>query len=532
MGYISKDIAVINEPKIVSLSALPNFVQFASKPANKTILELNIQVNAVQTTPVNRTVLNITTSAGELHSFRGTTNPVEVGGNVFFISTETSDTAENLRQALLSDAWVRANFEIVTPFIWSGGSPVNGSVLNIKSKGAGVDFQISVTAPNNIGNSAYLISWVNSTTVNNDSISGEANTAEIEIDLYTNPDVFLGEDDRPITAAKIGSYLTTLSKTYAGSPLWFELNALFSQYPTYNLPPVSGWADTGTLTAYRFVAKVKGTNSFSFYQSNALYVLTGYGRATDELDLEDFVYSTGSVKLLSNKPTTPYVKGQREYLNFIFRDTQRGIVSPLNFEIGVIYRAYSTAGDFLGSLTSQKQSRGLFNMVNTCALNIDALLELYPNAGRVKVALSRGVAIVSNDLEYVILPECLHKLNQFTFLNRLGGWDAFNLDAESISEIKPTSSTYNKTLTPSHKKGEGVEMVYATALSVPYTVEGAPVSDDVAEWLKEMAAARVVLNNEGEYIIVEDFELKPDPKNKNMHVPKIKYRLSENYTND
>lgn len=532
MGYISKDIAVINEPKIVSLSALPNFVQFASKPANKTILELNIQVVAIPTTPVNRTVLNITTSAGELHSFRGTINPVEVGGNVFYISTETSDTAENLRQALLSDAWIRANFEIVTPFTWSGGSPVNGSVLNIKSKGAGADFQISVTAPNNIGNSAYSFTWISPNTFNNDSISGEANTAEIEIDLYTNPAVFLGEDDRPINAARIGTYLTTLSKTYAGSPLWFELNALFSQYPTYNLPPSTGWGNTGTISAYRFIAKIKGINSFSFYQSNALYVLTGYGRATDEIDLNDYIYNSDEIKLLTNKPATPYIRGQKEYLNFLFKDTQRGLTTPLEFELNVIYRAYTTAGDFLGSIKADGKGRASFDIVNTCALKIDALLDIYPNAGRVKVALSRGSAIVSNDLEYIILPECLHKLNQFTFLNRLGGWDAFNLDAESISEIKPTSSTYNKTLTPSHKKGEGVEMVYATALSVPYTVEGAPVSDDVAEWLKEMAAARVVLNNEGEYIIVEDFELKPDPKNKNMHVPKIKYRLSENYTND
>lgn len=532
MGYISKDIAVISEPKIVALSALPNFVQFSSKPSAKTLLELNVQINAVPTTPVNRTVLNITSIAGELHSFRGTADPVEAGGNVFYISEETSDTAENLRQAMLTDAWIKANFEVVTPFLWAGGSPVNGSVLNIKSKGAGSEFQITVVAPNNIGNSAYLISWVNATTVNNDSISGEASTAEIEIDLYTNPDVFLGEDDRPVTTAKIGTYLTTLSKTYAGAPLWFELNALFSQYPTYNLPPALDWGDTGTVSVYRFIAKVKAVNSFSFYQSNALYVVTGYGRATDEIDLDNYVYSTGTVKLLTNKPTTPYIKGQKEYLNFIFKDVQRGIPAPVEFELGIHYRAYTTAGDFLGSLTAQQRSRGLLNMANTCALNIDAILDAYPNAGRVKVGLSRGAAIVSNDLEYIILPECLHKLNQFTFLNRLGGWDAFNADAESISEIKPTSSTYNKTLTPNHTKGEGVEMVYATSLNVPFTLECAPVSDDVAEWLKEMAAARVVLNNEGEYIIVEDFELKPDPKNKNMHVPKIKYRLSENYTND
>lgn len=637
MGYTSKDIAIISEPKIVSLSALPNFVQFASKPSAKTILELNIKINILPmwrgysyysetgervdipkhiqgaqvwlssrlipvtagqtftykgaavpasfcaffnasgglvstfqtsggtysgtvpagavslglstnttidpnpTLTINganvlavkdetRTVLNLTQNDGTLHQFSGTSDESRVGGNIFYIAAETSDTAENLRQALLSDPWIKANYDVVIPFSWSGASPVNGDTLNIKAKLAGQDLKINVVAPNNIG--AYNITWVEQNSINNDSISGEANTAEIELDLYTNPDVFLGEDDRPVSTAKIGSYLTTLSKTYAGAPLWFELNALFSQYPTYNLPPSSGWGNTGTVSVYRFIAKIKAVNSFSFYQSNALYVVTGYGRATDDINVDEYVYYSGMVKLLTDKPATPYIKGQREYINFLFKDDQRGLSNPVNFEIGVIYRAYSTAGDFLGSVTTQHQGRAQFNISNTCALDLNGILSAYPNAGRVKVALSRGSAIVSNDLEYIILPECLHKLNQFTFLNRLGGWDVFNMDAESISEIKPTSTTYNKTLTPSHVKGEGVEMVYATSLSVPYTVEGAPVSDDVAEWLKEMAAARVVLNNEGDYIIVEDFELKPDPKNKNMHVPKIKYRLSENYTND
>lgn len=535
MGYISKDIAVISEPKVVTLSALPNFVQFESKPSAKTLLELNIKVNALPSTPsvATRTVLNITSSAGEVHTFKGTTNVNEVGGNIYYISTDVSDTAENLRQALLADAWVRANFEIVTPFNWAGNSPTNGSTINIKSKAAGQDFQITVQAPNNIGNTAYTISWVSATTTNNDSISGEASTAEIELDLYTSPDVFLGEDDRPINADKIGHYLTTLSKTYAGSPMWFELNALFSQYPTYNLPPSSfGWFNTGTVNVYRFVAKVRAVNSFAFYQSNALYVLNGYGRATDDINLDEYTYGASNIKLLTNKPRTPYVRGQREYLNFIFKDDQRDADQPLNFDLRVVYRAYSTAGDFLGQIYAHDAPRTSFSVVNTCVLNIDALLDLYPFAGIVKVALARGTSVVSSDLEYLIRPECLHKLQQFSFLNRLGGWDAVNLDAAELNEIKPASTTYNKTLTPAHKKGDSVETVYATTLANPFTVEGAPVTDDVAEWLKELAAARVILNNDGEYIIVEDFELKPDPKNKNMHVPKIKYRLSENYTND
>jgi len=535
MGYISKNIATIKEPDIISLSSLPNFVQFSSKPSVKTILELNLKINVVPTTPdiPTRTILNITSSTGEVRSFRGSTSAAEVGGNVYYISTDTTDTAENLRQALISDPWIKSNFDVVVPFTWANDAPVNGSTLNIKAKGAGTEFLITVTAPSNTGNSAYLITWVDNTSVNNDSISGEAATAEIDLDVYMDPAVFLGADDRPLSASKIGRYLTTLSKTYAGYPLWFELNTLLNQYPGYNLPNVAaGWFNTGTVSAYRFFAKVKNINSFSFYQSNALYVVNGFASITEDIEMSDYVYSGANFKLLSNKPRTPYIRGQREYLNFILKDDQRESVYPLEFSLRVIYRAYTTAGDFLGEYYAHEQNRANFNIVNTCVLSVDTVLDLYPNAGVVKVSLARNTAIISNDLELEILPPALHTLQQFTFLNKLGGWDSFNMDSAHSQEVKPESLKYNKTLTPSFKKGDSLETVYNTKLNNSFTVEGAPVYDDVAEWLKELAGAKVVLNNEGFYIIVESFEMIIDPKSQDMQRPKIKYRLSENFEND
>lgn len=632
MGYISKNIANIEEPKIVTLSALPNFVQFSSKPVTSTPLELNIKVltdgplwvrktfydgngaridishldgseswrtskkiyiggrtgqtftytgtcilpafcvffdiegavvgtfrddasytgtfpagaafvavsayNTANPTLVvaganllvdTSNEIKIISTDGTARIFKGTANEVEVGGNVYYLSPSLSDTAENIRQALLSDPWIKANFDVVIPFNWVGASPVNGSVINIKSKILGKEANIDIEVnPLN-----FLINWVNQISISGDTISGEASTAEIELDVYVDADIFLGEDDRPITTAKIGHYLTTLSKTYTGSPLWFELNALFAQYPSFNLPPASsGWFNTGTSSVYRFIAKVKAVNSFSFYQSNALYVINGYGRVTDEINLEEYIYGGIRIKLLTNKPRTPYIRGQREYLNFILKDDQRGVNSPIEYVLRVCYQAYSTAGDYLGEVFAQPKARAEFQMVNTCVLTIDEVLDQYPTAGLIKVMLSRDGVIISNALEYTILPECLHTLQQFSFLNRLGGWDAFNFDAAEIDEIKPESTTYNKTLTPDHKKGDSLETVYSTSLANPYTIEGAPVYDDVAEWLKELAAAKVILNNNGEYVILEDFELKRDPAKKNMQTLKVKYRLSENYTND
>ena len=531
MGYISKDIAVITEPDIVTLSAVPNFVQFASKPADKMYLEVNIQVNVTPSTSgviPSLTLIQITDASGFPHTYRGTTNTEGVGGSTFYVSNETSDTAENLRQVLLADKWFSANFEAVIPFLWQDGNLRNGAVLNIKSKGAGTDFNIGIEAPNNAGNAAYTFTWINRISRNNDSISGEASTAEVDLDIYVVPDVFLGQDDKPITPARLGKYVTTLQKTYAGVPVWFELNTLFSQYGGYNLPPgTSGWFDTGTSRVYRFTAKVKALNSFYFYQSNALYVLHGHGLASEGPDLSRYVYNGNTIKLLTDKPRTPYIRGQKEYLNFIFSDPQRGVSQPIDFTLRIAYRVYSTSDMYLGTVYGQEKARADFWVVNTCQLDIDAVLDQYPTAGIIRVALARGTALVSNDLEYTIRPECLHMLRQFSFINRLGGWDAFNFDAGIKDEIKPSVDTYNKTITPLYQKGDSIETVYNTTLANTITVEGAPVTDDVAIWLKQLAAARVILDSDGNYIIIEDFTLQVTAANKNMHKPTIKYRLSE-----
>jgi len=532
MGYISKDIAVITEPKIITLSAAPNFVQFASKPAVKTFLEINVAVNITQAAAdiPTATILRLTEPSGIVHAFHGSTDPDEVGGSVYFVAPTVSDTAENLRQVLIANRWIAANFKIILPAVWTGSALVNGTTLNIKSKGTGAAFNITIAAPNNTANVAYTITPVAAVSINNDSISGEDSTAEIELDVYTAPAVFLGEEDRPTTAAKIGTFAIPLQKTYAGQPLWFELNALNAQYGGFNLPPASGWFNTGTVRVYRFAAKVRGLNSFTFYQSSALFVLNGYGPASEDKDLTPYIYDNNVVKLLTNKPRTPYVKGQKEFLNFIFKDPTRG--TGAEFTLQVAYRMYSTSDKFLGVVYSGAVLRSALSIVNTCVLNIDAALLAHPTAGIVRVSLARGTTYASESLEYTIRPDGLHDLTEFSFLNRLGGWDSFNFDSLGRNEIKPQQDTFNKTVTPEYKKGDSIETVYTVSLLSTYTVEGAPVSDEVAEWLKELAAARVVLDGGGNYVIKDDFTLTVSSTSRNMQIPTIKYRLSETYTND
>lgn len=654
MGYVSKDIAVISEPKILTLASLPNFITFASKPHTPTYYEFNIQINAstslnllnpntvtdgyyvdpgtgnitaiagygasdfinvksntqytgtsnhgntfrtvafydaskVRISGINTSINTFTTPAGTayvrvslygpahpstpqaydqqgvfegtdpvftpwtgitdddieehsllritipdgtLYNFQGTTNPVDVGGAVFYVSGDKANTAENLRLALLNNSWIAANFDVRVPFTWIGVTPINGRVVNLKSKGAGADYNIIIEAPNNAGNLAYTLTPVNDNSSNGDSITGEASATEIELDVYTDPAVFLGQDDRPVSNDQIGTFAISLQKTYAGLPLWFELNSVFQHFAGYSIPPSApGWFDTGTVRAYRFVAKVKAVDSYAFYQSSALFVINGYGKASDPINLEDYTYGKGVFKLLTNKPRTTYVRGQKEFINFIYSDAQRGTDQAVTFDLRVSYRVYSSGNTYLGTVYGQSRNSASLGIVNTCVLDIDAVIDTYPKAGIIRIALARGSALLSQEIEYEVRPECLHKLTQFIFLNRLGGWDAFNFDAKPEGEIKPDIQTFSKVITPSYTKATGLETVYATNLEDAITIDGAPVTAAVAQWLKELAAARVVLDGDGNYVVIEDFKVKPSDTD-NMQTPTIKYHLSETFTND
>jgi len=244
------------------------------------------------------------------------------------------------------------------------------------------------------------------------------------------------------------------------------------------------------------------------------------------------VYLDSTIQLLTNKPRTTYMRGQREYLNFIAEDPQRGVAEPIDYALRVLYRAYATGGDYLGSMDSDPIERAALNIVNTCALNIDALLDAYPGAGEIKVNLARGSAAVSNSLEYRVLPDCLHVLNPITFLNKLGGWDTYNFDATLQDEIKPTTDTYNRTVTPVNVQEAGDELMHSVSLEDTITIEGSPCTDEVADWLKELATARVLLDKDGNYLVRDDFQLKKTSSAFNMQVPTLKYHLSATYTNE
>lgn len=528
MGYITKDIAQITEPKVVSLAGAPNFVQFASKAAAKTYIDVDVTVNATQDTPIARTTLRVYEANGTVHEFHGTTDPEAVGGSTFYVATDPSDTAENLRQALVSNSWMDANFEVRIPSVINGTNIANGRALSIRGKGAGQDFRLNITAPADVANSAYTITWVSDSSTDGDTIKGNASAVELELDVYEDADIFLGADDRPLDEARLGRKTVSLQKTYTGAPVWFDVNALFANYGAYN-KPTSGWFATGTAKVFRFVAKVRSFNSFTFYQSSALFAINGFSRLSEPIDMGAFIYGNGVARPLSAAPTVPYVRGQAAFLNFIYSDPQRGQSAPVYPAISVAYKVLTRGGNFLATVLRQATTGAALFVVNTVRLQLDEVLDLYPTAGEVHVTISQGGADMTEPLKFRILPDCLHELRDFTFLNKWGGWEVFNFDADERRDVSRSAETYNRTNTPQSSGGN--EHVYAVSVTDTVTIEGAPVSDAVAEWLMEFAASRVIFDRQGRQIIIEDFTLSVSPTAENMQVPTMKYRLNDTYTN-
>lgn len=518
MGYITKNIAQITEPARVSLSARPNFVQFASLPAGKQYIDLSLRVQATQATPAAQTVLRLTEAGGTIHELRGTTNLDNVGGAVFYIAGDPADTAENLRQTLVAIPWVEANFEIRVPAVKQGETIVNGNTLRITGKGAGEDFRLVLSGVE--GQTAYVFDWHSATSNDGDTIKGNASTVDVELDVYENPAAFLEGPDEPTSDAQLGTLALTMQKSYAGSPAWFDLNGAFSKYGGYVLPR-AGWFNTGTAKAFRFIAKVRALTTTNFYISNVLYVLNGYAEAA----LDAFVFRGEQARLLTNAPRTDYRRGQKAYLTVLAAEAARA-----DYVLSIGYSVFTRSGVFLGTQIRQGLNARDLSVTTTAQLEIDAVLDQYPTAGEVHVFLSRNGSAVSNEQVYIVRPECLHDVADFTFLNSLGGWDVFNFDAPISNETRREAETYKRTTTPTSVGGP--EQVYRVDIEDEYLIEGAPVNDEVAEWLKEFAASLVVLAPDGRQIIIDDLVLNRTASNKNMHVPTLRYKYNKTYNNE
>lgn len=512
--------------------------------------ELTVMGNGINSEGKNVTKFTISeTNTGTKHVFRGTTDPKELNDNTFYLGSAGADgnpswsypqIANSLKECLLKNRYLKSNFDISLPFqLDAGGDLVMGTTIKIVSKGYGEMYNFSFEAEDDDLYRYFLETpRFLSKSSSSDAISEGYNNVEIQLDVYKDTGLFPGESGAKIIDS--GSYVTTLSKAYLSAPVWFDLNALKAEKYSDAFLRASGWCDAGTVQDYRFVAKrlIADERYYTndvFYLSDVLYNVTGYGRTLEDNDLSDYVYDANEdnpIKPLTRQPELTHILGQKQYFNFILSDSYHNHATSSPYMMGIRYELFTQSGTPIRRLVQQEEPGKMLNIVNTICLDIDNLLQQYPNTGVVKVCLTRDGRVVSTPLVYNILPAHLYAVRDYAFLNSLGGWSSFNFSESSATDFKSASSTYNRNCLPRFKTGDVIEGVHYKSAEESFTVQTMAVRHEVADWLKEMSVSPAVYElSTGRYIVVDELNVKHSTQDNLVRVD-MKYHYSDSYNSE
>ncbi|WP_101688274.1 hypothetical protein [Dysgonomonas massiliensis] len=484
----------------------------------------------------------------------------ETSDYTYELSEDPIQTAQNLKEALLRCPYVRDNFKVSSPINLdeNTGFVEQSAVVNLESLSAGKRFNFEIvlnkekTDDNDAEYDEYkkrfdsfaLIKLPDYDSVNPDTINEGAEACEIQIDMYADTGLFLGQDDRP-DADDLGSYVTTLTKTYFNQPVWFDLNSI--QTKKYK-PPFGAidseselqksdagvWFDAATYSDRRFVAKrVTSAMSESFYYSPVLYTLTGYERNLDQNDIEKYVYDMSAavapdklVQPLTLQPDLSHVRGQIQYFNFVLKDRDH---TNNQSNLGLEYELLSQSGALLDTVTDHQQAASQLNVVNTIALDIDRFADQYANLGIVRVRLCRDGQRVSEPLTLNIQPSYLYRVHDFVFLNSLGGWSSFNFGDQDQLDFKTTSTTFFRNQTPSSTRSSSIETVYSKAVEERFVVRTQPITLATADWLKEISTSIAVFERKSQrYVVVDELNVKYTSQDNFVRL-EMKYHYSDSF---
>lgn len=487
------------------------------------------------------------------HVFEGTTDIADIGGGKFYLGPraltplptwDLSQIAESLKNCLQENDFMGTNFDITIPPVRnSNGTFGKGTKIKIRAKGSGGDYAFKLE-PEDVAN--FSKDFINVTgnpeeIVSNDSISEGYSPVEIHLDIHKNTGVFLGMDDTP-NEGNMGTYVMTLTKAYSYTPLWFNTNILKSDKLFLDFSKTSRWFDPGTVqdyrfTAKRFIASDKHYENSLFLYSNVHYAITGYQRTLEKNDLSEYVYdfpdNEGNVKPLTTQPQLTHIKGQTQYFNFIASDSNRDIdLGEIEYTIGLGYKLYSQSGRYLMAQVSDFQDRKLFSVVNSIKINIDDIIKDRDDVGIVEVFLttsSTQYTIISQPISFRILPECMYPVNDFAFLNSLGGWSSFNFPGTAQTDFKATTNTIYRTHTPDKNIHDTIESVYNKEVEEKFTVQTMPITREVCDWLKELSTSKAVYELATErYVVVDELNIKQNSKDDLFRL-EMKYHYSDSY---
>ena len=500
--------------------SLPEKIDISIKVVNPNVL-------------VDQTSIKIEEVANQkTYSFVGTKEAKEVNSVTFFLAENDSiTTAENIKACLMKNSFLRSNFEITIPPIRTGSEVGNGDTIRIVSKGTGIRYAFRFVSPDKEDTRFIKVSGDPSNTVNSDSISEDKSDCEIELDIYSDTDVFPGEQDD----TKLGTYITTISKAYFNKPLWFDVNAIAANRKTFSTDFMdkAGWCNAGTASDYRFVAKrFDGTNHETFYVSDVFYTINGYNRNLEKNDLDAYVYKADAnniVKPLTRQPELTHIEGQKQFFNFIYSDPNKDQIGSWGNKFGIIYKLYSQSGNYLGEKKAHETIKMNLHIVNTIVLDIDSATMMYSNVGLVEVFLCRDDKTISEPLKFRILPSCLYEVRDFAFLNSLGGWSSFNFGGTKQTDFKASGNTFFKTQTPAHNYRSDIESVSGKSIEEQFVVETIPIDSHTADWLKEISSSLAVYELSTErYVIIDELNVKHNTRD-DLFTLQMKYHYSDSY---
>lgn len=429
---------------------------------------------------------------------------------------------------------------------------------------------ITVKEGNMVGFDKIAVSH-GSAPASTDTIDYGTGGYQIELDVYTDHAIFSGENDETI---HLGNYLTTLSKSYFGKALWFDLSTLLSKKVSYSSAFLSEleldatdtgfklWSNADTMTDYRFIAKrTDGKINQPFYYSSPLYVVNGYDYTLNPMELaknEDgssYVFDSSQnfktniftrVKPLTTLFNRTHIKGQKQYFNYIHKYKGATLEVSSNDNqfviIGLHYKFYTQSGTFIKKYTSEGQKASDFNKVNTTLLQLDQFLPAIDNkaVGRIDVYLCRWSksqypsidepeVIISKPMSFRILPEVLNEVNDFAFLNRLGGWDTMNFGGNFSSEFKTAGSTIYRTLQPGFNLQSEIEKVVIKTAEEKKTVQTAPITMETVEWLREISVSPAVFElSTKRYVIIDDMSLRYNSTD-DLYQVEMKYHYTDTF---
>lgn len=537
MGHYIKRIIKEDKslmPAVFSLAGNPNFVQFVSREENDSEsgrIELKITVRKPDVTAQGSKIEIEELLSGANHVLEGTKDRKDVDNTTFFLTDDVATVAENIRACLMKNAFFRSNFEITIPAVKAQGVVKQGSTIHLRAKGIGSSYCFRFKNNNHTQSGFLLVAGDSTENRSKDSIMADADSCEIELDVYDNTGLFPGQEDN----LSLGSYITSLSKSYYELPLWFDINAIAADRKGFSSEFLDSesWCNAGTALDYRFVAKrFDGVNREMFYMSDVCYVVNGYNRILEDNDLSAYVYDVSKghiIRPLTKQLETTHIEGQKQYLNFILSNPNKNSTEPQKDKIAVLYKVYSQSGNYISDVVMNEVDANTLSIVNTLPLELDKVIEEHRGAGLIKVFLLHNGKPVSEVLVFRLLPSCLYEVNDFAFLNSLGGWSSFNFGGVCQTEFKSAKNTIFKTRVPQHNKSSDIESVVRKDIEEQFVVETMPVDAATADWLKEISASLAVYElSSKRYVVVDELNVKFNNKD-DLFTLQMKYHYSDSY---